>query len=152
MLRFMVRALIVVVAFVLAGCTNETAAPSAASPTPEATPATSEPPSPQPSAGAECVDASITADVQVRIAQRDNFFSPACLVVLGGQGLDIANRGANLHNFSIEGTQVDLDVPPGEVTRTEAIGGAVEPGTYTFFCKYHRSQGMEGELTITQAG
>jgi plastocyanin len=149
MLRFMARALIVVVALVLGGCANEPAAPpSAESPTPEATPATSESPSPTEE---PCVDATITGE-EVTIRQRDYAFSPACVIMLGGQGLEILNRSANLHNFSIEQTQVDIDTPPGEDTRTEAIGGVVEPGTYTFFCKYHRSRGMEGELTITQAG
>jgi plastocyanin len=150
MLRRMVRTLLVALSLVLVGCATETAAPPPAeSPTPEATPEPTESPSPTEEV---CVDATITGQAEVPIRQRDNFFSPTCLSVLAGQGLAIQNRGANLHNFSIEGTQVDIDTRPGEATRTEAIGGAVESGTYTFFCKYYRSEGMEGELTITQAG
>lgn len=150
MLRPMTRSVLVAFALVLGACTNEAAAPiPATSPTRVATPETTGSPSPTEEA---CVDASITGVAEVTLRQRDNVFSPSCLTVLGGQGLEILNRGENLHNFSIEGTQVDIDTPPGEATRTEAIGGTVDPGTYTFYCKYYRSEGMEGELTISEAG
>lgn len=147
----MVRVL-VGLALLLATCTAEReAAPPAESPTPEASPAITVPPA-QEQAPQECVDATIAGQVEVTIRERDNTFSPSCLTVLGGQGLELLNRGENVHNFSIEGTEVSLDTPPGEATRTEAIGGVVEPGTYTFFCEYYRAEGMEGEITITEAG
>jgi plastocyanin len=147
-----VARLAVLLGLLLSACAEETAGP------PEPTAATPEPaptasPSPQETGGPEdCVDATIGGEFEVTIRERDNVFSPSCVVVLGGQGLELLNRGSNVHNFSVEGTDVDIDTPPGEATRTEAIGGAVEPGTYTFFCSYHRSLGMEGELTVSAAG
>jgi plastocyanin len=100
----------------------------------------------------ECTDETITGNVEVTIRETDNAFSPACLVVLGGQGLEILNRGTALHNFSVEGTAVDLDTRPGEATRTEPLSGVLEPGTHKFICKYHAAQGMRGEITLTEAG
>lgn len=152
MLGSMVRALIVL-ALLLASCAQEAAAPpSSESPTPEesATP-TEEPPSPPPEE-VECVDATASGKAEVTVRMVDDEFAPACLTVLGGQGLKLTNRGANLHNFSVEGSDVDIDIPPGETVRTQAIGGAVSSGTHVFFCEYHRSGGMEGEITVSEAG
>ena len=145
---------IIVVALVLTACAEEaTPPPQAESPTPEATFAPTEgSPSPTPPEGVECVDATATGRPEVTIRLVDNEFVPACLTVLGGQGLKLTNRGAALHNFSAEGTDVAIDIPPGETVRTEAIAGAVPSGAHVFFCEYHRSQGMEGLITVSEAG
>lgn len=145
---------LIVLALLLAACAEETAAPPASeSPTPEATFAPSaQTPSPEPPLDAECVDATATGRAQVTIRLVDDEFVPACLTVLGGQGIKLANRGASVHNFSVEGSEVDFDVPPGETISTEAIAGAVEAGAHEFFCEYHRSRGMEGQITISEAG
>lgn len=147
----MARALIVL-ALLLAACAEETAAPPASeSPTPEATFAPSEQ-TPSPKASPECVDATATGRPEVTIRLVDDEYVPACLSVLGGQGIKLTNRGGSVHNFSVEGSDVDIDIPPGEMVSTEAIAGAVEPGTHTFFCEYHRPRGMEGQITISEAG
>jgi plastocyanin len=149
----MARALIVL-ALLLAACAEEpaTAPPRSESPTPEATFAPSEPTPSPPPADVECVDATAEVTAEVTIRMLDDEFAPACLTMLGGQGIKLANRGGNVHNFSVEGSDVDIDVPPGDTVRTEAIAGAVESGTHTFFCEYHRSRGMEGQITISEAG
>jgi plastocyanin len=138
----------------LAACAEETTAPPPAeSPTPEATFAPTEgSPTPSPPEDVECVDATATVRPEVTIRLVDNAFVPACLTVLGGQGLKLTNRGSALHNFSVDGTDVAIDIPPGETVRTEAIAGAVPSGGHVFFCEYHRAQGMEGQLTISEAG
>ena len=100
---------------------------------------------------ADCEDATV-GGANVGIQMEDNVFDPACVVVLGGQNLRFANQGANLHNFSVEETQVDLDVSPGTNQNTGPVSELVAPGTYVFFCKYHRELGMEGELTVTAVG
>lgn len=141
------------VLLLLAGCGNGAGTTSTPSPTPQATvEPTDTDVVEQPPPVEECVDATITGDAEATIEETDNEFSPTCLIVLGGQGLEILNRGETLHNFSIEGTSVDLDTRPGEATRTEALGGVVEPGTHKFICKYHAAQGMRGEITLTEAG
>jgi plastocyanin len=76
---------------------------------------------------------------------KDNVFDPSTFTFPAGQRITLKNEGAALHNFSIEGQNVSHDVKPGE-TETEDI--EVPPGTYTFFCKYHRALGMQGTITI----
>jgi plastocyanin len=138
----------------LAACGDggETVTPSPPSPEATAEPEVTEAPEETPPPTEECTDETITGAVEVTIRETDNAFSPSCLIVLGGQGLEILNRGEALHNFSIEGTQVDLDTRPGKETRTEPLAGVLEPGTHEFVCKYHVADGMRGEITLTEAG
>ena len=76
----------------------------------------------------------------------DFFFSPTILEGPPGQEvtLTVTNTGQALHNFSIPGGSVDVDLQAGEsttVTVTFPSSGAV-----TFECKYHLAQDMRGEL------
>jgi plastocyanin len=98
----------------------------------------------------ECQD--LTTEEEVELQMSDNVFSPACIVSLGGQKVELENEGLNRHNFSIEGTKVDIDVEPDANASPGLVAELAEPGTHQFFCKYHRSLGMEGEITIVEAG
>lgn len=148
-----VAAIVVALLLLLTSCGDGAETTSSPSPTPQATVDPTETETVEaPPPVEECADETITGNPEVTIRETDNEFSPTCLVVLGGQGLELVNRGENLHNFSIEGTAVDLDTRPGEETRTEALSGVVEPGTHRFICKYHAAQGMRGEITLTEAG
>ena len=82
------------------------------------------------------------------VSEADYQFTPAQIVIGTSQDLHILNQGPSLHNLSVTGTQVDLDTSPGETTRTEPIGGALKPGTYPFFCKYHRARGRVGVIVV----
>jgi plastocyanin len=75
-------------------------------------------------------------------------YQPTCAIVGVNQGIALTNEGSVVHNFSLEGPDVDLDVAAGEEGRFEAIGGIAQPGVHTLFCKYHRDAGMFGELRI----
>jgi plastocyanin len=137
----------------LPACGGGEEATSTTSPKPQAT-VTADTPEIEattPPASEECTDETISGPV-ARIEQNDNAFSPTCLIMLGGQGLRIVNNGSSKHNFSIDGADVDIDTDPGHTSETEVVGGIAEPGTYEFFCKYHRALGMVGEITITEAG
>jgi plastocyanin len=143
----------VTLALLAAGCrggATPTGTPTAESPA--ETTITPESPSPEGFVpAADCEDATVGgANVTVRL--EDNVFDPPCLVVLGGQNLRLVNEGANLHNFSVEETQLDVDVETGTTESIEAIGQSVPAGTFTFFCKYHRDLGMEGDITVTAVG
>jgi plastocyanin len=75
----------------------------------------------------------------------DNEFDPASLTVSAGDSLEVSNDGANLHNITIEGTDIDEDVEPGQST---SVTIDADPGEYTMFCEFHRSGGMEGTVTV----
>ena len=92
----------------------------------------------------ECHDA--TGEDQAVVVMGDNFFDPTCIQVSTEQGLALRNDGAALHSFTVENVDLDLDVQAGEETNTEALGGAIEVGTYKFICKYHAQ--MIGELRV----
>ena len=81
--------------------------------------------------------------------QDDFYFEPTIIEGKPGQTvkLELKNEGKNLHNFSIDSQGIDQDVntdSSATVTVTIPQSGFVE-----FFCKYHRAQGMVGELKAT---
>jgi plastocyanin len=89
---------------------------------------------------ADATEASTTTTVTMR----DNEYAPADPVVGAGE-LELVNEGAAPHTFTVEGQDVDVEVEAGS-TATTSID--LEPGTYTLFCEFHRSQGMETTLTV----
>jgi plastocyanin len=146
---------VLALAVLLAACSAQPAGapiPTVGSPDGTSSP---EPTSPQPSLpfvpAADCEDATV-GGAEVTIRQEDDVFLPDCVVVLGGQSFRLRNTGTAVHNFSIEGTPVNVDVQPGSQARTGLVATIAGPGTYTYFCRYHRDLGMEGDLTITPAG
>lgn len=103
--------------------------------------------SPGPTAQASCSDLGAGPTFTLRLV---NFaFQPSCLKVKAEQGFKLENKGTAMHNLTIQGTQVDLDVQPGQEGNFEAIGGVVRSGTYDLFCKYHKTRGMTGKITVT---
>ena len=95
----------------------------------------------QPTSGSTSEDAGVVDTITLV----DNAFEPGDVAVAAGE-LELVNDGASPHNFSVEGTDVDVDVEAGEDGHTTLD---LEPGTYTMFCEFHRTQGMEGTLTVT---
>ncbi len=83
----------------------------------------------------------------VKMEMDDFYFEPTVLTGTPGQQLTINldNEGSAEHNFSITEQSVDTDVQPGAegtVTVTIPQSGFVE-----FFCKFHKTSGMLGELS-----
>jgi plastocyanin len=78
------------------------------------------------------------------IAMRDDVFVPSEATIDAGD-VELVNEGESAHNFTVEGEGIDVDVDPGTTT-TQSIDLAA--GTYTMFCEFHRSNGMEGKLTV----
>lgn len=129
----------------LAACSGNGADP------PGQTGASPESPTPQPAVSSPrpCAD---EAEHPFTIVMRDNRFIPECLVVSGTVPFHIRNSGTVEHNLTIPGTGFSVNVAPGESDGEHDLAAAgVEPGTYDFFCKFHRSQGMTGELHVLAA-
>jgi plastocyanin len=81
------------------------------------------------------------------LTMQNTSFHPSCVVAKSTQSISIENKDGILHNFSITGTSVDVDVQPGSTFNGRPAG--VAAGTYSFFCKYHRSVGMVGTIVVT---
>ena len=79
----------------------------------------------------------------------DFYFKPTVLEGKAGQKvkLELKNEGNVEHSFTLESQGIDKDLEPGdegEVTVTIPKSGAI-----SFFCKYHKNQGMAGALAVT---
>jgi plastocyanin len=76
------------------------------------------------------------------------YFEPTVLQGTAGQQLTIQleNAGSLPHTFTIDDQNIDVELQPGgeqDVQVTFASTGAVE-----FYCKFHHSSGMAGELLV----
>ena len=96
--------------------------------------------------GPNCVD--LTGEgVAFTIRLEKNEFIPSCFTASASQGITIVNADTALHNFTIQDTPIDVDIPPGDEFNGEPITGVVDPGLYVLVCKYHLP-GMVGEITV----
>jgi plastocyanin len=91
---------------------------------------------------------SKTVSGEAKVELDDFYFEPTVLKGKPGSEvtLELENEGEVEHNLTIDSQQIDQDVEPGEdakVTVTMPQSGAV-----SFYCKYHKSQGMAGALTL----
>jgi plastocyanin len=86
---------------------------------------------------------------EVAIQEADFSFTPSAITAANTDTLTITNNGAQLHNFSIEGTSVDVDTQPGQTTPLTPTTPPFPPGDYNVFCKYHKTLGMVATLTVT---
>lgn len=81
----------------------------------------------------------------------DNYFSPTFLRGAPGQKLKLVveNEGSSLHNVSIPGLGVDLNVAPHASAEVEVTFPPV--GSTVFSCKFHTALGMNGALLVGDA-
>ena len=61
----------------------------------------------------------------------------------------VKNEGNNLHNFTVVGTTISVDIEPGTQLAWARLGDYLKPGSYTVFCKYHVYLGMTGDFIVT---
>jgi uncharacterized cupredoxin-like copper-binding protein len=76
------------------------------------------------------------------------YFKPTVLTGSANQSLklEIKNEGTAEHNFTIESLGVNVNIQPGQSQEvTVKFPGS---GTVEFFCSFHRSLGMAGELQV----
>jgi plastocyanin len=67
------------------------------------------------------------------------------------RAVQFSNQGRNPHNVTIEGTDYDRIVEPGERITIDPIRSVLSaPGTYPFFCRLHADRGMSGVLVLVE--
>lgn len=101
-----------------------------------------------PSATTAATDPSSGTPVTtVQLLAGDIFFEPDAFTIPSNTDVTIAlsNSGVALHNFSITGTDINVDIPPGEITE---VVMNLPAGEYQFFCNRpgHLEAGMVGTL------
>lgn len=136
-MRKIVVTLVALLAFAGAACSSKDSGSTSSSGT--TPPATS-------SGGSSsgCVD--LTSGATFSITIQDLAFHPSCLTAKASQGISIQNKDSVLHSFTIDGTQIDVDIQPGTTFNGEPVTGILAPGTYTFHCKYHPT--ITGKITV----
>ncbi len=74
--------------------------------------------------------------------------------VAPGQVILATNVGFLEHNFAVEEWGIEKDLPPGEPVEITVPEDAAVGDTFVYFCSVpgHREGGMEGTLTIVEAG
>jgi plastocyanin len=112
---------------------------------PEAGPTVSIPPG---EIDQECAEVSAAEGAPAPVTMMDNFFDPNCFAVSSTQPVALTNAGNQDHNFTIQGSDLSMDVEPGEDEETDEVGEYVGAGTYKFFCQFHEQAGMVGTVVV----
>jgi plastocyanin len=73
-------------------------------------------------------------------------FAPSTLTVKEGTIITVINVGTVNHTFTVQGKNIDVVNSRGA---SQQVTIDLKPGTYTFICRFHFSQGMKGTLVVT---
>ena len=87
-----------------------------------------------------CTDPEPARSVQLA----DFAYRPDCLSVDAGATITLENTGDAPHTFTVEGTDVDVNVEAG--SSEDADLGTVDAGTYPVTCTFHPQ--MEATLAV----
>lgn len=87
---------------------------------------------------------SAGATVQLDLEADDFSFEPTFVKAAPGAMVTfvVRNEGQVPHTFTIDAPSVDLEVPSGERKTVELT--LPSTGVVNFYCRFHRSQGMQG--------
>jgi plastocyanin len=82
----------------------------------------------------------------------DFYFEPTVLRGKAGEKveLELKNEGNTEHTFTIDSQGVDKELGPGE--EAEVSVKIPQSGVVSFYCKFHKSEGMAGGLAAGGAG
>ena len=94
--------------------------------------------------GTKAVESSGKTEVELD----DFYFEPTVLKGKAGEKveLELTNEGTVEHSFTVESQGIDKDLEPGD--EGEVMVTIPKSGMVSFFCKYHKSEGMAGALAV----
>jgi plastocyanin len=85
------------------------------------------------------------------VSDKSPFYDPANLTIPQNKEstLTVFNDGKKVHNITIPGFAIDMDVEPGQSISVKIPAtGAPRDGFFTMYCKYHQSEGEAGKLKV----
>jgi plastocyanin len=93
-----------------------------------------------------------TADLVIR--DTFPFYDPADLTMPLNKEVTftVLNDGTKVHNVTIPGFTIDMDVDPGQriTVKLPAISAPPRDGFYTLYCKYHQADGEATRIKIAK--
>ncbi|HZE28668.1 MAG TPA: cupredoxin domain-containing protein, partial [Gaiellaceae bacterium] len=90
---------------------------------------------------------------KTEVEMDDYYFEPSVLEGKAGEKvtLELKNEGQTEHSFVIDSQGVDQEIQPGDEAEVDVT--IPKSGVVSFYCKFHKSEGMAGALAVTgQAG
>ncbi len=80
------------------------------------------------------------------LAQANFQFTPANITVNQGDTITVSDTNPSTpHTFTIDGTDIDVS---NNAQQSQDVMIDLKPGTYTFYCRFHKAQGMQGTLVV----
>jgi len=138
-----------IAAFVASGCLKRTSSSvTSASPEVSAVPAASPPVTLSGTVNNHGTK-DIAMDTKVSLEQDNFYFDPTFIKAEPGAALTVTlkNDGKVAHTFTIDSLHVDQTLQPDQ-TKTVTFT-LPSSGTVPFYCKFHRSMGMQGAFFFT---
>jgi len=88
-------------------------------------------------------------DGALNVTQVNFRFQPDSLSAQSGKAVtvNVVNNGTTSHTFTITELNVDKTLSPGEAATVTFTPS--KTGTFAYFCRFHRSRGMEGKLQVS---
>ncbi len=88
------------------------------------------------------------------VNDKDPFYEPKNLELVLNREVTftVFNEGKKVHNITIPGFEIDMDVQPGQSIdiKLPAVSAAPRDGFYTMYCKFHQSEGEAGRINIAK--
>lgn len=80
----------------------------------------------------------------IEVELDDFYFGPTFVETVSGSKVtvELHNEGDVAHTFTIEGTDIDVEVQPGDTA--EAVVDVGDNLPVEFYCRFHEAQGMQG--------
>jgi plastocyanin len=91
----------------------------------------------------------VSGETETSVEMDDEFyFEPTVLKGTAGQKLtiELENSGTLAHNFTLEDQSISKDVQPDQKDTVTVT--FPQSGILPFFCRFHRSSGMIGDLSV----
>jgi plastocyanin len=107
---------------------------------------TTQPPSPSPSAAQSSDSGGGATSATIQAGAGGFIFSPNIVTIAQGGVITVKDVGTVHHTFTIQDKGINQVLNPGDSAKVTID---LAPGTYTFVCTFHQSQGMTGTLTVT---
>src|SRR3954447_13823912 len=89
---------------------------------------------------------SKSASGETKVELDDYYFEPTVLKGSPGQKitLELENEGSAEHSFTVDAQGIDKELQPGDETKVKVT--IPKSGAVSFYCKFHKNEGMAGAL------